>query len=192
MTRLAKYILAAISRWRIVRVLEACDVGPRSKVSFWRIRAQPSCGLRIGADTNVQTSIVFERPKACVTIGSRSFLGRGIIATADSVWVGDDVLVSWGVNIVDHDSHSIAFSRRAHDAEKWLRGLKEWTGVRIAPVTIHSKVWIGMNVVILRGVTIGEGAIVGAGAVVTKDVAPWTIVGGNPARVIRELRVNER
>jgi acetyltransferase-like isoleucine patch superfamily enzyme len=46
--------------------------------------------------------------------------------------------------------------------------------------------------VILRGVTIGQGAIVGAGSVVTGDVAPWTVVGGNPARLIRELGPDER
>lgn len=49
-----------------------------------------------------------------------------------------------------------------------------------------------MEAIILKGVTIGEGAIVGAGSVVTKDVAPWTVVGGNPARVIKEIPINLR
>lgn len=52
------------------------------------------------------------------------------------------------------------------------------------PVTIHSDVWIGGRVIILPGVSIGEGAVVGAGSVVTKDVAPFSIVAGNPAKVI--------
>ena len=50
-----------------------------------------------------------------------------------------------------------------------------------------SKAWIGTGVKVLKGVTIGEGAIVAAGAVVTKDVEPWTMVGGNPAVVIKKL-----
>ncbi len=53
---------------------------------------------------------------------------------------------------------------------------------------IVNKVWIGFNVIILKGVTIGEGAIVAAGAVVTKDVSAWTIVAGNPAVVVKKLK----
>ena len=49
-----------------------------------------------------------------------------------------------------------------------------------------------VNSIILKGVTIGEGSIVGAGSVVTKSVPPWTIVGGNPARIIREIPLEER
>ena len=54
-------------------------------------------------------------------------------------------------------------------------------------VTIKKNAWIGMNVTICPGVTIGENAIVAAGAVVTKDVAPNTIVGGNPAKFIKSI-----
>lgn len=53
------------------------------------------------------------------------------------------------------------------------------------PVTISDDVWIGCNAIILKGITIGRGAIVGAGSVVTKDVPPYAIVGGNPAKLIR-------
>ena len=53
------------------------------------------------------------------------------------------------------------------------------------PIIIHDDVWIGSNSVILSGVTIGRGSVVGAGSVVTKDVAPYTIVAGNPAKFIK-------
>lgn len=61
---------------------------------------------------------------------------------------------------------------------------------RAKPIQIGSAVWIATGAMVLPGVTIGDGAVIAAGAVVTKDVAPWTVVGGNPARVIkkRELR----
>jgi acetyltransferase-like isoleucine patch superfamily enzyme len=52
-------------------------------------------------------------------------------------------------------------------------------------VTIGSDVWIGRNVIILSGVTIGDGAVIGAGSLVNKDVAPYEVVAGNPARHIR-------
>lgn len=55
------------------------------------------------------------------------------------------------------------------------------------PITIHNDVWIGANALILPGVTIGENAIVAGGAVVTKDVPAHVLVGGSPARIIREL-----
>lgn len=59
--------------------------------------------------------------------------------------------------------------------------------MRSLPVTIGNDVWIASNVVVLPGVTIGDGAVIGAGSVVTKDVAPYTLVVGNPARKIRDI-----
>jgi galactoside O-acetyltransferase len=81
---------------------------------------------------------------------------------------------------------------REHDVEEWLRGRKGWKGVRIAPVKVENWAWIGFNVSVLAGVTIGEGAIVGACSIVTKDVPAWTVAAGNPARLIREQTANER
>ena len=80
----------------------------------------------------------------------------------------------------------VAISREAfictasHDITKANRPLVT------APITICDGVWIGARAIILPGVTIGEGAVVAAGAVVAKDVEPWTVVGGNPARVIKK------
>lgn len=60
------------------------------------------------------------------------------------------------------------------------------------PVTIEDNVWIGGNVVILPGVTIGEGAVIAAGSVVTRDIPPRVVAGGNPCRVIRHLTEADR
>jgi len=95
--------------------------------------------------------------------------------------------MSWGITISDHDSHSVEWQHRQDDVLQWCEGRKDWTHVAHAPVVIANKVWIGFNASILKGVTIGEGAIVGACSVVTRDVPPFSIVAGNPARVVRTL-----
>lgn len=101
--------------------------------------------------------------------------------------MGDDVVISWGVTIVDHNSHSVDAEERLADVTDWKNGHKDWANVTIAPVTIKARAWIGFNAIVLKGVTIGEGAVVAAGAVVTKDVPPYSVAAGNPARVIRTL-----
>lgn len=64
---------------------------------------------------------------------------------------------------------------------------KDWSVVKTSPITIKDKVWIGRNVIVLKGVTIGEGAVIGAGAVVTHDVPAYTVVAGNPARIVKHI-----
>ena len=84
---------------------------------------------------------------------------------------------------------------RVDDVKEWKRGIEEnivgkyknWEKVKSAPIVIQDKCWIGFNTIILKGVTIGEGAIVAAGSLVTKDVAPYTLVAGNPAKFVKDL-----
>ena len=64
---------------------------------------------------------------------------------------------------------------------------KDWKNIEVSPTIIEDDAWIGVNVIILKGLTIGKGAIIGAGSVVTKNVPPMTLVAGNPAKVIKEL-----
>lgn len=78
----------------------------------------------------------------------------------------------------------VAISREAFICTASHDILKANRPLTTAPITICDGVWIGARATILPGVTIGEGAVVAANAVVTKDVEPWTVVGGNPARVI--------
>jgi acetyltransferase-like isoleucine patch superfamily enzyme len=166
-------------------------VDSSSELSLSNCRLKTGCKIDVDRDTMIPGTLVFDRENATISIGKRVFISGTIIA-AEKIEIGDDVMISWGVTIVDHNSHSISFSERADDVTNWRKGKKDWTHVKVAPVTICDKVWIGFNALILKGVTIGEGAVVGAGAVVTKDVPAWTIVGGNPARIIREIAENER
>ncbi|MBD8084298.1 acyltransferase [Chryseobacterium sp. GCR10] len=109
-------------------------------------------------------------------------------------------MFSWGCTVVDNNSHSIYWKDRQNDVTDWKKGLdekrvgayKDWSNVKEEKVIIKDKAWIGFNSIILKGVTIGEGSIVGAGSVVTKSVPDWTIVGGNPAKIIRQITEDER
>lgn len=104
--------------------------------------------------------------------GNTFTAGNSMIISKDSVTIGKDCSIAWGVTICDHDFHKI-----------YINGVQQ---IETAPVIIGNKVWIGMNSTILKGVTIGEGAVIAAHTVVTKDVPAQCLVAGNPAKVIKE------
>jgi len=195
--KVAKRLLGVEKRKeaRARAALGAVDIDSSARVNWHGVRpiGTQGCRLTIGANTLMEGDVFFDKDNARVSIGARSFIGGASrIVAAVSVTIGSDVLVSWGVSIVDHNSHAMRFSERSNDVMAWREGKKDWTNVKTAPVVIGDKAWIGFNAIILKGVIVGEGAIVGAGSVVTKDVAPWTVVAGNPAKLIRELPEDER
>lgn len=192
MKSFVKSVLASTASWRVRRQFASVEIGQESQVYFWRIRSGNSGHLQIGSESRVETRITMEREGASLTVGDRSFIGGGEISCASRIEIGDDVMIAWGTTIFDHASHSLRFSERANDVTGWLRGVKDWSVVEMAPVHIGNKAWIGFGSILLPGVTVGEGAVVGAGSVVTRDVPPWTVAAGNPARVIRELQEHER
>jgi acetyltransferase-like isoleucine patch superfamily enzyme len=152
--------------------------------------------LTIGNDSIISCTVIFETAAGEVKIGNRTFIGSSNIICRSRIEFEDEIFVAWGCWFYDHDSHSIDYRERQNDITRQLEDYrtgksfienKNWEVVNSKPIKVCSNAWIGMNCVILKGVTIGEGAIVGAGSVVTKDVAAWTIVGGNPAKVIKEV-----
>lgn len=115
-------------------------------------------------------------PAAVIEIGERSKLNGTHIHAREKVVIGDWCLLGPGTIIIDNDSHPPVLDRETR------RGPPA-----SAPVIIGDNVWIGMRSLITKGVTIGDNAIVAAHSVVTKDVPANTLVGGNPARIIRPL-----
>lgn len=120
-------------------------------------------------------------PRVWITPGRNLVIGNDVdlavgvlIESAGGVEIGDRTLVGHGVKIISGD-HVIPANRgRIFNAG----GVRE-------PIKIGADVWIGANAIILSGRTIGDGAVIGAGSVITKDVEPYAIVAGNPARLVR-------
>ncbi len=112
-------------------------------------------------------------PGGTLTIGDKTFINSGVsICAQQSVTIGRNCAIGNMTLIMDTDFHTPGDHTR-------------WPEAR--PVVLEDDVWLGARVTVLKGVTIGRGAVVAAGAVVTKNVAPRTLVGGVPAKLIRCL-----
>jgi acetyltransferase-like isoleucine patch superfamily enzyme len=169
--------------------LRGFRTGPGTRLCWRTMLHKPTGRLDIGSHGLISCRFSFDRPEAKIVIGDRCFIGRSHIVAASEVMIGDDVIISWGVTIVDHNSHALSAEDRKDDVLDWARGVKNWSKVKIAPVRLERGCWVGFNAIILKGVTIGVGAIVAAGAVVTKSVPNGAIVAGNPARPVTSRSV---
>jgi maltose O-acetyltransferase len=133
-------------------------------------------GVRIGERTSVHLRCRFYRPSG-ICLGEHTVINREVLLDGRmGLTIGDNVSISEGVGILtlEHDPNSPDFANRG------------------GPVTIHDRVFIGARAIVLPGIELGEGAVVAAGAVVTKDVLPYTIVGGVPAREIGQRNTDLR
>lgn len=114
---------------------------------------------------------------AVLEIGANFGMTGGTLCAAEQITIRDNVTVGANTTIIDTDFHPLDLEvRRLYPQE-----------TQTAPVLIEDDVFIGMNCLILKGVTIGQGSVVGAGSVVTKDIPPGVIVAGNAARIVREM-----
>lgn len=113
-------------------------------------------------------------PGAIIEIGNKTYINHDSeIRCREHVTIGDNVSIAYGVLIQDSDYHT-TFDDNGNEKPQTL------------PIVIEDDVWIGANVIILKGVTLGKGCVVAAGSVVTKSVPVNALVGGNPARIIKQ------
>jgi acetyltransferase-like isoleucine patch superfamily enzyme len=139
----------------------------------WYRKKFKSCGTDFRWDP---VSSFFARPGSA-EIGDHVFLGEGFhISVAGSLKIGDGVVAGPRLIIMGGDHDYSRIGKRLHEVKE---------GINL-PVVIERDVWIGARVTILKGVTIGEGAVIGAGSLVTKDILPYTIAVGTPAKAIKK------
>jgi acetyltransferase-like isoleucine patch superfamily enzyme len=175
------------------------QIGPGFRVRFDCPR--DDVALRIGDRCLLRNEFIFESAAGKITVGDGVFINSStMVLSRSSVEIGNAVTIAWGCVIYDHNSHSISYLDRISDQDQQLIDFpggnmvanKDWSTVSTAPIRINDYAWLGFDVVVLKGVTIGEGAVLGARAVVTKDIPPWTIAAGNPARVVKEIPLELR
>lgn len=115
-----------------------------------------------------------------ITVGHDVFIGKGAVLTSlRGITLGNKVMIGPGVMIIGGDHNIGVVGQYMCDVAN--KGPKD-----DLPIEIKDDVWIGAGAIILKGVTIGRGAVVGAGAVVTRDVDPYCIAIGVPAKVLRK------
>ena len=124
--------------------------------------------------------------RACIFIthGGKITIGNNVGMSSPCLWVkenltiGDNVKIGGNCIIMDNDVHQIDYAERQSD-----NGI-----VHSSPVVIEDDAWLGANVIVLKGVTIGARSIIGAGSVVTKSIPADCIAAGNPCKVIKNIK----
>jgi acetyltransferase-like isoleucine patch superfamily enzyme len=125
-------------------------------------------------------------PNATIEIGDDSGFSGTVLAAARSIVIGKRVMCGANTTISDTDSHSLDYRER-HPAYFGLAGPGWKEYVKTAPVVIEDDVFLGMGVMVLKGVTIGATTVVGAGSVVSRSLPAGVVAVGVPARAIMSL-----
>jgi acetyltransferase-like isoleucine patch superfamily enzyme len=172
--------------WFPEPVPDNVQIGERSwlysSFAFLHYRSQRDCGVRIGHDTGIYNGTFFDlNVNGEVVVGDFCTLVGAIISTNGRVSIGDYTFIAHEVTIADH------YAAVPPLAEANIKSANESSGIHIGPNT-----WIGARAVLLPGARIGEGAIVGAACIVSIDVPPYSIVVGNPARIVGTARKEAR
>lgn len=157
--------------WNIIWLFMFRPTISRSFIfNAWRVFLLKLFGAKVGRGTIVLSSCRIWQPWK-LEIGKYSNLGEHVDCySVDKIVLGDQVVVSNGAFLCG----------ASHDIQSSTMELKS------RPIFLRNCSWVAARAIVLPGVTIGEGAVVGAGSVVAKDVLPWTIVAGNPAREIKK------
>lgn len=192
--------------WRLANEIRRLLILPMVRVDFalagidwgtgWKIHGRPILQIHrhstitIGSYLQLRSSsrsnplspqqpvvISTRTARAVLTIGDFFGMTGGSLVVDEQIQIGNNVAVGANTIICDTDFHPLQPSERQKDPNRGTT----------APIVIEDNVFIGMQSLILKGVTIGTGSVIGAGSVVTRDVPPGVVVAGNPAKIIKRL-----
>ena len=155
------------------------EMGPRARLSMPIELVRPE-HIKIGSRVYVGPGcwLLTHEPAGRLEIGSdTSISGYCVFSAAAEVRIGRSVLFARNVYVADH----------RHGFDDPVRPIVDQPLTEIRPVKVEDGAWLGQNVVLLPGVTVGRGAVVGANSVIRQDVPPRSVVAGTPGRVIRRL-----
>jgi maltose O-acetyltransferase len=174
-----KYGLAMLrARWYLRK---ATVLGTKARVwgrPFVNNQGVMKFGERIRLDSTIATLELVSAPGGVLEIGSSTFINYGCSIAANLlVSIGADCSIGTYVNIMDNNFHRLEPDHRYEMPES-------------QPVILEDNVWLGTRVIVLPGVTIGTGSVVGAGSVVTRDIPPYALAVGCPAKIVRKLNVD--
>ncbi len=146
--------------------------------------------LIIGDNCDLAGSRFYVIENGKIEIGSNTTVRQNSkVSSVNSVKIGSHVIISNNVDIYDHNSHPTDPEARFEMCENGFYG-ELWSVARApnAPTVIEDNVWIGEKSAILKGVTVGKGSIVASHSVVTKSVPEYSVVAGNPAKIVKSLK----
>jgi acetyltransferase-like isoleucine patch superfamily enzyme len=158
---------------------------------FRHLRSKNPRAVEIGKHVSCYAGCSFAiGEKGSCWVGDFTLMNGALVMAEERIEIGSHCLISWNVGIADSDFHPLEPAQRLIDAQALAPFFKDRPPrptLRTAPVVIADNVWIGMNATILKGVTVGENSVVAAGSVVTRNVAPNSVVAGNPAVVVKQF-----
>lgn len=167
--------------WRVISAkiyLRNCECG---KMVTTRGKPRIDCfgriklGNRVKIWSHIHKTQLSAGGKATLEVGDNTFINCGTtISARNKIVIGKNCQIATGVVMMDDDFHGTSDDRDSYEAP--------------TPIIIEDNVWLATRVIVLKGVTIGEGSTVASGAVVTKDIPPFCIAAGVPAKVIKKIK----
>ena len=146
--------------------------------------------ITIGKNSTFGRGTVFYAPTQ-MSIGNNVYIGKYCSLETD-IRIGDDVLIGNNVGLIGKYDHDYSCVGKSIKDSPWIGDRDYKFKGKDLRIEIENDVWIGYGAIVVSGVKIGRGSIVAAGSVVLNDVAPYTIVGGNPARVLSKRFSDEQ
>ncbi len=166
------------------------------KLKGWPVlQVHPAAKVRIGTNVTLNSrnygyhahmhspiKIMADRANAEIEIGDNTRINGACLHAYKKIKIGKNCLIAANVQIIDSNGHELSFENIENRIKTTSEG---------RPIIIEDNVWIGLNAIVLPGITIGNGAVIGANTVVSKDVPAMSVYAGNPGSVVKRFLEND-